>query len=879
MENWGLVTYRDVYILFDESESTSASKMQVCSIIAHELAHMVSLFVGHSLSIGNVSLTNASFPLQWYGNLVTIKWWNDLWLNEGFAQFMMYKATAVVEPSWKYNEHFVIKELSRVFDIDSSLSTHSILTPVNDENDMQAIFDSVTYAKSSSILRMLENTLGEENFRQAVNNYLTKYSFENTETADLWHEFANLSLTLDVPTMMDSWIRKEGFPVVTVTETGGRFTFKQERFYKDYDHSNFTYTWSIPLTYHVFDPKNADLENPIGRILFHNQTIQTTIAEYTGNSLIKFNVNQMGLYILNYPTSQWNKFIDLLNDNTSLAWQKMSSLDRNNLLSDAFYLSRSGRLKYDITLRLASFLRFERSYIVWVTASDMLRYLRTFAITEDQGIAFNQWMLTIVSPSYDELGWDVDPDDDLNRRQFRALILDLACLSGHEHCISTANNKFDEFIQQGSTRSKRAALKPNPDIFNIFLYHAMRTVKEETDPKYTHLMDLYQSALSTNEKMRYLRALAVIQSPTLLTQLVDKSLDTAFLRSQDYFTFLAYIASNPVGLDIAWKSYRNNFQTIQDRFGLDDSNLGRAIYRFAANFNSATRRQEVLDLYAKYPKAGASELYRQQSIELIDANLKWSKKFYSTVIEHFTNQCDSTICPWNVYRLNDNISPSVYRLIIQVNTNSFLYNGTVKATISVKEPVNYIIMHAASILTPSKPSVRLAPTLRNSSQRDDTEYSVGSGFRYAPLEFYVIPLKQALPVDFDYVVEVSFEGNLTFGGQVGLYRGYYTMDNETVNLASTQFESTHARKVFPTFDEPHFKSFVDMSIIHEESKTTTLTNMPAKETVPYQPGWVITSYERSVKMVSCVLARLIQASPAMTIQLSSLIYLMHPFTP
>lgn len=123
MENWGLVTYRDVYLLYDPSETSSASKMAICSIIAHELAHM------------------------WYGNLVTIKWWDDIWLNEGFAQFMQYKATAAVEPSWDYQEHFVIKDLNRVFEADSSLSTHPILTEVKDENAIQAVFDPVTYAK------------------------------------------------------------------------------------------------------------------------------------------------------------------------------------------------------------------------------------------------------------------------------------------------------------------------------------------------------------------------------------------------------------------------------------------------------------------------------------------------------------------------------------------------------------------------------------------------------------------------------------------------------------------------------------------------------------------------------------------------------------
>lgn len=190
-----------------------------------------------------------------------------------------------------------------------------------------------------------------------------------------------------------------------------------------------------------------------------------------------------------------------------------------------------------------------------------------------------------------------------------------------------------------------------------------------------------------------------------------------------------------------------------------------------------------------------------------------------------------------------------------------MYNGSVKAHISVSDSVNYMILHCASILKPSKPSVYAAG--ENGVKRDNTDLSTSTGFRYNPLEFYVIPLKQAL-ANGNYIVEVSFEGNLLLGGQVGLYRGFYEDKNadgttKTVNLAATQFESTHARKMFPCFDEPHFKQTIDMTIIHEESKNATLSNMKIVKSEPYLliPGWVQTTYERSVKMVTYLIAILV----------------------
>lgn len=283
---------------------------------------------------------------------------------------------------------------------------------------------------------------------------------------------------------------------------------------------------------------------------------------------------------------------------------------------------------------------------------------------------------------------------------------------------------------------------------------------------------------------------------------------------------------------------------------MDDSNLGRCIYYFSEYFNTKTKKDEIVNFYQKYPKSGASELYRQQALELVDANIAFSSKYYEMIIEYVTTRCDKAICPWNVYRLNPDVNPQSYDLTIQVNTTNYLYNGTVKITVQVGDTtVNYIILHAANILYPFNPKVNLVST--------NEDLSTNEPFRYPPLEFYVIPLSDSLKKNSQYEVTVSFNGSLLSGGSVGLYRGHYKRDNETVNIAATQFESTHARKAFPCFDEPTFRSEFNVKIIHDKSMNTTFSNMPIKETLRDKSELLHTTYEPSVNMVTYLLAILV----------------------
>ena len=178
MENWGLITYRETSLLYSEGRSSSAAQQWVAIVVAHELAHQVCTMA--------ISKTNPVPSVQWFGNLVTMRWWNDLWLNEGFASWMEYKGVAQAQPKWAMVEQFWAQVVLPALRLDSLASSHPVSMPVNDPKEIEAIFDTISYKKGSSIIHMLEHSLGEDVLRAGLKTYLHKYQFKNAVTRDLW---------------------------------------------------------------------------------------------------------------------------------------------------------------------------------------------------------------------------------------------------------------------------------------------------------------------------------------------------------------------------------------------------------------------------------------------------------------------------------------------------------------------------------------------------------------------------------------------------------------------------------------------------------------------------------------------------------------------
>ena len=342
-----LFRYRETNLLFDERESSSGNKQRVAAVVSHELAH------------------------QWFGNLVTLSWWDDLWLNEGFASYMEYKGVANYHQDWDMESQFLTSDLHSVMDLDATINSHPIVQAVHHPDQITEIFDSISYSKGASVLRMLEGFMGAEEFRIGIKRFLEKFKYGNAVTADLWAELAAVSSNqLNISGIMDTWTRQMGYPVLLVERVKAtEWRLTQSRYLLDPAASNsgpkspYGYKWDIPITWiSSADPSSES------QVWLGSQDPFVLVDVPSGTDWVKFNVGQYGFYRVNYPLNEWMKFAHLLQS----SHETLSTKDRAHLINDAFSLAESGHIPYSIPLSMTKYLKQEKSLIPWQSAYDKI---------------------------------------------------------------------------------------------------------------------------------------------------------------------------------------------------------------------------------------------------------------------------------------------------------------------------------------------------------------------------------------------------------------------------------------------------------------------------------------------------------------------------
>uniref|UniRef100_A0A4W3K4Z7 Aminopeptidase n=1 Tax=Callorhinchus milii TaxID=7868 RepID=A0A4W3K4Z7_CALMI len=344
MENWGLVTYRETALLYDPKLSSNGNKERVVKVIAHELAH------------------------QWFGNLVTIKWWNDLWLNEGFASYVEYLGADHAEQTWHLKDLIVLSDVYKVFAIDALASSHPLSSKeseINSPSEINELFDSISYSKGASVLRMLSSFLSEEVFLKGLNSYLTEFSFSNTVYNDLFQhlqkavESSSVSLPASVTDIMSRWTLQMGFPVVKINSQTGEIS--QNHFLLDPNStvtrpSEFGYVWIVPITY--MKQGGSD----VNELWLNKKTETSQEMKVTGNQWILANINVTGYYRVNYDENNWKNLL--------------SQLEKDHKVSVICSLFRlADYRKTTDALNTTKYLTAEIEYIPWQAAFDNLYYI------------------------------------------------------------------------------------------------------------------------------------------------------------------------------------------------------------------------------------------------------------------------------------------------------------------------------------------------------------------------------------------------------------------------------------------------------------------------------------------------------------------------
>ncbi|XP_069972068.1 aminopeptidase N-like [Penaeus vannamei] len=605
MENWGLILYRETAMLYSPEESSASNKQRVATVVVHELAH------------------------QWFGNLVTPTWWTDLWLNEGFASFMEFIGVDHVEPSWRMMDQFVVDTLHYVFGIDSLESSHPVSIPVGHPDEINEIFDSISYYKGASIIRMMYFFLTEATFKKGLTNYLNNFAYDAAAQDDLWqflteaaHEDDTLPSDVSVKDVMDTWTLLTGYPVVKVERnaTGTAATVTQDRFLllpSAPDRSDAAPSWWVPLTMTSQDAPDFTRTRPSAWLTPGTPTLILDGLP-SADAWVLLNLQQTGYFRVNYDAGNW----ELLTKQLADAHEVIHVTNRAQVMDDALNLARAGQLPYETALGLTSYLAKEKEYTPWEAAMSSLSYVeKMFTRTAGYG-PLRTYLLDLITPLYDDVGFE----DDLNGLHLdqykRVLALSWACHLGHPQCVAESAQQFGEMMLNGTPVS--------PNLKSTVYCSAIAGGGEEA---WETAWALYLEANVGVEKDRLLSAMGCTKEIWLLSRYLEWAFtEGSGIRRQDARTVFRAVANNDVGRYIAWDFLRNRWGTISGYLG-GFTTLGNLISYATAEFNTQEELQQLESFYeTNLDSLGTATRAIQQAIESTRNNIGWMDANYQAIV-------------------------------------------------------------------------------------------------------------------------------------------------------------------------------------------------------------------------------------------------------
>ncbi|OWR41732.1 Aminopeptidase N [Danaus plexippus plexippus] len=607
MENWGLLTFREIAMLYEEGVSPTTARARVASVVAHEIAH------------------------QWFGNLVTPAWWSDIWLNEGFASYVEYVAVDAVEKSWKLMEVFVLNEVQSVFKLDALTSSHQISVEVGNPEEIGAIFDKISYGKGSAILRMMNHFLTDEVFNSGITDYLNAKKYGDAEQRDLWSALTNAarekgSFDADVAVVMDSWTLQTGFPVLSITRDykTGSITFRQERFVLINETSELhnSSVWWIPISYTTAIEKDFESTRPKiwlrgeRSIVVHNITISE-------NDWLIGNIQQTGFYRINYDQRNWAMLVQILNDKSR--FEEIHPINRAQIVDDAMNLALSGRLDYMTALDITNYLAHERSYVPWKAGLVALGYIDTMLSKGAYYLEYKRYVLSLLNGAVQELGWEVTSNESVVRAQHRVDIISTACHLQHVECLEHAVRLYTNWM-----------LTPNPDAYNEIHADIRSTVycvgiQAGGAREWQFAWERFLVASAPSERELLLSVLGCTRAPYLLYRYLDLSLrNDSGIRKQDTIRVFSAVASSSIGEPIAFNFVRANWLRLKEYVG-SVSTLNSILKVVTRRLNEVHEYEEL----KRFVGESCSDLGRpvQQVLERTAANVQWMQKNYRNIVD------------------------------------------------------------------------------------------------------------------------------------------------------------------------------------------------------------------------------------------------------
>jgi aminopeptidase N len=595
MENIALITSRESLLELDDQHASLGQRKAVSITISHEIAH------------------------QWFGDLVTMQWWDDVWLNEGFANWMESKPVAAWKPEWQALLDEVngdpINSTLGAFKVDSLASTRSIQQPAETPDQIQELFDGIAYGKTGSVLRMLEAYLGPETFRAGVNEYLKEHAYGNSTANDFWSTLARVSGKA-VDRIMPTFVKQPGVPILSVkAECSGRSTkvaIAQQRYF--FDRTAFNagndQLWQVPVCMRT----QASGKNAEKCELLTKEEDTFTLPGCA--SWVLANAGGTGYYLSSYQPAAVHA---LAQD----AESALTPLERISLLTDTWSAVRVGRQPVGDYLALGEGLQSDRTDSVLGLLFNQLSFIGKYLVNENDRETYQAWVRTLLAPIAREVGWEPKPGEDESQKSLRANVLQVLGETGRD----------PEALAEAHKLTERALQNPASVEIGLAGVAFGLTAQDGDSLLYDKLIAEMKGAKTPQQYYLYFFTLSSFSDPQLLRRTLDYAL-TPNVRSQDALGLLGAVMANPAGEKLAWDFVRSHWADVENAGGPFAS---ASVVNSAGFFCDAGLRDQVRDFFSVHRVAAAERSFRQSMERInscVDLRLQQSGQLASWLESH-----------------------------------------------------------------------------------------------------------------------------------------------------------------------------------------------------------------------------------------------------
>ncbi|XP_031787739.1 uncharacterized protein LOC107982070 [Nasonia vitripennis] len=820
MENWGLITFRESVPLVSYESTSSKDIHSKLLTMAHEYSH------------------------TWFGNIVTMDFWDHAWIKEGFATYFAYLSLSMLdrEPEVVMEDLFTLENMHASMISDSAKHSRTMNGQgIGSPKSCRLHWDFVTYEKAASIIRMFAEVVGKDVFKEAMHGYLRDKQYTAAVPKDIYEHLESArksrpdGIPVSIEEFVESWANQPNYPLVRAYRAAnGSLTLSQRVFqFAPRAESNQSRFWWIPLNIAAGDQV---LETWLGSEL-------TRQVQLPPSDWYLVNHRQFGYYRVDYDDDNWSALRGLLNSEN---FRRLKSVDRAGLLDDAFNLARAGFRDYELPLELARYLRREEDYAPWAAASSALRLIDDkLRDRPDIRAAFRRYASELLTPIYKKLTFETLPSDSRVRRMHRSLVLSAACSIDLVDCVSNAKSIFDHWIADEN--------KVIPADLKAFVYRV--GIVNGSGEHWISLRLRFFKAELHSEKEPMMQALASSEDPAFVNELLELAVQpSADVAKQNRLSIVkAVVAGSSRNIETMLDYLRDNLTEVIRLRGEDFladalSAIGKEITSIVQNDKLTQFVETNASLLGSALEAG------KKAMESASNNIAWINTCASQVSNYLNSKFERSskmnrlisiiflACLIAVearsnypitfdtnndvlfedakakitYRLPTTVKPKNYNLrlqpffVVDDNHKAFTFDAEVKISFGLLENVENITFHSRNLTFKSIKLEKGKDTIKV-VLKDENEDDLKRDFKVITSES-----KEKFVKGTDYVLTIVYIGIL-HNDMRGFYRSSYKNDDGEVRwLATTHFEPYGARRAFPCFDEPQYKATFDVSIIHPE---------------------------------------------------------------